>query len=152
MAHALKALMIGITYVVSVAAVSAAVLVTSHDTPWVALLVAMAIVHLGFGFVLGRWSTLLLPIVASLAAVVADIDGFSITTLLVGVPCTMLVFSGTCLRIGWDGGGPRISRLERRELQRERRRLRDEERAVEYDEGGFSYEDPGTWPDAPYPA
>ncbi|MCW2982585.1 MAG: hypothetical protein JWR63_155 [Conexibacter sp.] len=101
----LKALGIVAAYAVTVAVVIAALLVSIADNPWLPLLAAMAVVHLGFGLIVARWWTVLLPLVVSVAAVFADVGGFSITTLLVGVPCALLLLAGVALRIGWDDGG-----------------------------------------------
>jgi hypothetical protein len=101
----LKPLAIVATYAVVVGAVVVALLLAIGDDPWLPLLAAMAVVHLGFGLIVPRWWTVLLPLVVSVAAVVADAGGFSITTLLVGVPCALLLLAGIALRIGWDDGG-----------------------------------------------
>jgi hypothetical protein len=100
-----KALAIVASYAVAVGAVVGALLLVIGDDPWLPLLAAMAVVHLGFGMIVPRWWTVALPLVVSVAAVVADIGGFSITTLLVGVPCALLLLAGVSLRIGWDDGG-----------------------------------------------
>ena len=102
---ALKPLAIVATYAVAVGAVIVALLLAIGDDPWLPLLAALAVVHLGFGLIVPRWWTVLLPLTISVAAVVADIGGFSITTLLVGVPCALLLLAGVALRIGWDDGG-----------------------------------------------
>ena len=101
----LKALAIVASYAVAVAAVTVALLLSIGDDPWLPLLAALAVVHLGFGLIVARWWTVLLPLTVSAAAVVADVGGFSITTLLVGVPCAMLLLAGVALRVGWDDGG-----------------------------------------------
>jgi hypothetical protein len=101
----LKALTIVASYAVAVGAVVGVLLLSMGDDPWLPLLAAMAVVHLGFGLIVARWWTVALPLVVSVAAVVADIGGFSITTLLVGVPCALLLLAGVSLRIGWDDGG-----------------------------------------------
>jgi hypothetical protein len=101
----LKALAIVVSYAIAVAAVVAALLLAIGDDPWLPLLAAMAVVHLGFGLIVARWWTVLLPLVASIGAVFANVGGFSITALLVGVPCAMLLVAGVALRIGWDDGG-----------------------------------------------
>jgi hypothetical protein len=101
----LKPLAIVVAYAVAVGAVVGALLLVIGDDPWLPLLAAMAVVHLGFGLIVPRWWTVLLPLVVSVAAVVADIGGFSITMLLVGVPCALLLLAGVALRIGWDDGG-----------------------------------------------
>jgi hypothetical protein len=101
----LKALGIVAAYAVTVAVVVVALLLAIPDDPWLPLLAAMAVVHLGFGLIVARWWTVLLPLAVSAGAVVADVGGFSITTLLVGVPCALLLVSGVALRIGWDDGG-----------------------------------------------
>lgn len=103
---ALKALRIVVAYAVTVGVVGGVLVVTadSSATPWVALLAAMAVVHLGFGILVARWSAVLLPLVVSLVGVAADLGDFSILTLLVGVPCALLMVGGVALRIGWDGG------------------------------------------------
>jgi hypothetical protein len=100
-----KAITIVAAYAVAVGGVLAALLLTITDDPWLAVLAAMAVVHLGFGWIVARWWTVLLPIVASIAGVLADVGGFSITTLLVGLPCAMLLLAGVALRTGWDDGG-----------------------------------------------
>jgi hypothetical protein len=117
----LKALRIVVAYAVTVGVVGGVLVLTAddHATPWIALLAAMAVVHLGFGILVARWSTVLLPLVISLVGVAANLGDFSILTLLVGVPCAMLMVGGVALRIGWDGGpeaGP-VAQL-RRERQR----------------------------------
>jgi hypothetical protein len=116
-----KALGIIAIYAVTVGGVGAALLLTANDTatPWLALLAAMAIVHLGFGWFVVRWSAALLPIVVSVAAALLRVGDFSITTLLVGVPCAMLVVAGVALRIGWDGG-PKAHPAD--QIARDRRR------------------------------
>jgi hypothetical protein len=101
----LKPLAIVATYAVAVSAVVVALLLAISDDPWLPLLAALAVVHLGFGLIVPRWWTVLLPLVVSMAAAVADVGGFSITTLLVGVPCGLLLLAGIALRIGWDDGG-----------------------------------------------
>lgn len=101
----LKALAIVASYAIAVAAVVIALLLAIGDDPWLPLLAAMAVVHLGFGLIVARWWTVLLPLVVSVAAVIADVGGFSITTFLVGVPCALLLLAGVALRIGWDDGG-----------------------------------------------
>ncbi|HWH93062.1 MAG TPA: hypothetical protein VNT03_04305 [Baekduia sp.] len=117
----LKAVGVAATYVVTVGGVGAALILTADDdtTSWLAVLAAMAVLHLGFGILFVRWSVALLPLVASVGAVLIDVGGFSITTLLVGVPCAMLVVAGVSLRIGWDGG-PRASPVA--QIRRARRR------------------------------
>jgi hypothetical protein len=100
-----KALAIVVSYAVAVGAVVVALLLAIGDDPWLPLLAAMAVVHLGFGLIVARWWTVLLPLVVSVAAVVADVGGFSITALLIGMPCALLLLSGVALRIGWDDGG-----------------------------------------------
>ena len=101
----LKALTIVASYAITVAAVVVALLLAIGDDPWLPLLAAMAVVHLGFGLIVARWWTVLLPLLVSLAAVIADVGGFSITTFLVGIPCALLLVAGISLRIGWDDGG-----------------------------------------------
>jgi len=101
----LKALVIVASYAIAVAAVLAALLLAIGDDPWLPLLAAMAVVHLGFGLIVARWWTVLLPLAVSVGAVVANIGGVSITAFLVGVPCAMLLVAGVALRIGWDDGG-----------------------------------------------
>jgi hypothetical protein len=101
----MKAITIVAAYAVTVGGVLAALLLSITDEPWLAVLAAMAVVHLGFGLIVARWWTVLLPLVVSIAAVLIDVGGFSITTLLVGVPCAMLLLAGVALRIGWDDGG-----------------------------------------------
>jgi hypothetical protein len=120
-----KALGIIAIYVVTVGAVGAALVLTADDsaTPWLALLAAMAVVHLGFGFFVVRWTAALLPLVVSVLAALLQIGDFSITTLLVGVPCALLVVAGVALRIGWDGGpkahpADQIARDRRRRVER----------------------------------
>ncbi len=93
------------TYAVAVGAVVVALLLATGDDPWLPLLAAMAVVHLGFGLIVPRWWTVALPLAVSVVAVVVDVGGFSITTLLVGVPCALLLLAGVALRIGWDDGG-----------------------------------------------
>jgi hypothetical protein len=100
-----KAIMIVAAYAVTVGGVLAALLVTITEDPWLPVLAAMAVVHLGFGLIVARWWTVVLPLAVSVGAVVVDAGGFSITTLLVGVPCAMLLLAGVALRIGWDDGG-----------------------------------------------
>jgi hypothetical protein len=101
----LKVLSIVVAYAVTVGGVLLALMAAIPDEPWLPALVAMAIVHLGFGLIVARMWTVVLPLAVSLAAVVADVGGFSITTFLVGVPCAMLLLAGVSLRIGWDDGG-----------------------------------------------
>jgi hypothetical protein len=101
----LKALTIVVSYAIAVAAVVLALVLAAGDDPWLPLLAALAVVHLGFGLIVARWWTVLFPLVASIAAVFADVGGISITALLVGVPCAMLLLAGVALRIGWDDGG-----------------------------------------------
>lgn len=100
-----KPLVIVAAYAVAVGAVVAALLLAIDEDPWLPLLAALAVVHLGFGLIVPRWWTVLLPLVVSVAAAAADVGGFSITTLLVGVPCALLLLAGVALRIGWDDGG-----------------------------------------------
>jgi hypothetical protein len=100
-----KALAIVASYAVAVGAVVLALLLAIGDDPWLPLLAAMAVVHLGFGLIVPRWWTVLLPLVVSVAAVVVDVGGLSITALLIGMPCALLLLSGVALRIGWDDGG-----------------------------------------------
>jgi hypothetical protein len=100
-----RALMIVAAYAVTVGGVLAALLLVVPHDPWLAVLAAMAIVHLGFGLIVARWWTVLMPVVVSIVAVVVDVGGFSLTTLLVGIPCAMLLLAGVSLRIGWDDGG-----------------------------------------------
>jgi hypothetical protein len=102
----LKALGFVAAYAVAVGGVGVALVATADDsaTPWLALLAAMAIVHLGFGVLVGRWSAVLLPLVVCIVAFVLDLGDFSITALLVGIPCAMLLAAGVALRVGWDGG------------------------------------------------
>jgi hypothetical protein len=101
----MKALMIVAAYAVTVAGVLAALLLVIPDDPWLPVLAAMAVVHLGFGWLVVRWWTVLLPLAVSAGAVLVDVGGFSITTLLVGIPCALLLVAGVALRIGWDDGG-----------------------------------------------
>jgi hypothetical protein len=140
----LKALGITATYAATVGGVGAALILTADDdaTPWLALLAAMAVVHLGFGILVARWSTALLPLIASIGAVAADAGGFSITTLLVGVPCALLVVAGVALRIGWDGG-PRAPAAD--QIRRERRRAAA---AADDDSGEWDPVQPAVWDDA----
>jgi hypothetical protein len=98
-------LVIVAAYAVTVAGVLAALLLTIPDDPWLPVLAAMAVVHLGFGWLVVRWWTVLLPLVVSAGAVVVEVGGFSVTTLLVGIPCALLLVAGVALRIGWDDGG-----------------------------------------------
>jgi hypothetical protein len=100
-----KPLAIVATYAVAVGAVVAALLLAIDEDPWLPLLAALAVVHLGFGLIVPRWWTVSLPLIASVAAGAAEIGGFSITTLLVGIPCALLLLAGIALRIGWDDGG-----------------------------------------------
>jgi hypothetical protein len=100
-----KPLAIVATYAVAVGAVVFALLLAIDEDPWLPLLAALAVVHLGFGLIVPRWWTVLLPLAVSMSAAVADVGGFSITTLLVGVPCALLLLAGIALRIGWDDGG-----------------------------------------------
>ena len=139
-----KALGITAAYLATVGAVTAAVALTADDsaTPWIALMAAMAVVHLGFGLLVGRFSAALLPLIVSALAAIVDIGGFSITTLLVGVPCSMLVVAGVALRIGWDGG-PR-AKTPADEIRRER--LRQEKTAA--DHGDWDPVQPPVWDDA----
>jgi hypothetical protein len=120
-----KALGIIAAYVVTVGGVGAVLVLTADDsaTPWLALLAAMAVVHLGFGWFVVCWSAALLPLVVSVVAALLRVGDFSITTLLVGVPCAMLVAAGVALRIGWDGGpkahpADQIARDRRRRVER----------------------------------
>jgi hypothetical protein len=105
----LKALGFVAAYAVTVGGVGVALVATADDsaTPWLALLAAMAIVHLGFGILVARWSAALLPLIVCIVAFVLDLGDFSITALLVGIPCAMLLLAGVSLRIGWDGGPSR---------------------------------------------
>jgi hypothetical protein len=103
--RALKVLSIVAAYAVTVGGVLLALLVAIPDEPWLPALAAMAIVHLGFGLLVPRAWTVVMPLTVSLVAVLADVGGFSITTFLVGVPCAMLLLAGVSLRIGWDDGG-----------------------------------------------
>lgn len=102
----LKALGFVAAYAVAVGGVGVALVATADDsaTPWLALLAAMAIVHLGFGVLVGRWSAALLPLIVCAVAFILDLGDFSITALLVGIPCAMLLAAGVSLRVGWDGG------------------------------------------------
>jgi hypothetical protein len=108
----LKALGFIAAYAVTVGGVGAALIATADDsaTPWLALLAAMAIVHLGFGIWVGRWSAALLPLIVCVVAFLLDLGDFSITALLVGIPCAMLLLAGVSLRVGWDGGPVRRAR------------------------------------------
>jgi hypothetical protein len=135
----LKAIGVIAIYAVTVGGVCAALLLTADDdaTPWIALLAAMAVVHLGFGALVARWSAALLPLIASVGAVLVDAGGFSITTLMVGVPCAMLVVAGVALRIGWDGG-PRAPAAE--QIRRARDRV-----AAEGDEDWDPIQPPAVW-------
>jgi hypothetical protein len=112
----LKALGFVAAYAVAVGGVTVALVATANDsaTPWLALLAAMAVVHLGFGILVGRWSAALLPVVVCVVAFALDLGDFSITALLVGLPCAMLLFAGVALRVGWDGG-PTARRREEAE-------------------------------------
>jgi hypothetical protein len=141
-----KALGIIAAYFVMVGAVGAVLVLTADDdaTPWVALLAAMAVVHFGFGIIVARWSAVLLPVVLSLVGVVVDLGDFSIGTLLIGVPCALLVAGGTGLRIGWDGG-PKASPVDK--IARERRRVE----AEAWDDGAGEWDPvqpPAVWDDA----
>jgi hypothetical protein len=102
----LRALGFIAAYAVTVGGVSAALIATADDssTPWLALLAAMAVVHLGFGIWVGRWTAALLPLIVCTVAFLLDLGDFSITALLVGLPCAMLLLGGVALRVGWDGG------------------------------------------------
>jgi hypothetical protein len=100
-----KALAIVVSYAFAVGATAVVLLLAIGDDPWLPLLAAMAVVHLGFGLIVPRWWTVLLPLVVSVAAVVVDVGGLSITALLIGMPCALLLLSGVALRIGWDDGG-----------------------------------------------
>jgi hypothetical protein len=139
----LKAVGIIAMYAVTVGVVVAVLVLTAGDdaTQWLALLAAMAIVHLGFGILVARWSVALLPLLVSGAAVIVDVGGFSVTTLLVGVPCSMLVVAGVALRIGWDGG-PRASAAD--QIRRERHR----QESARDDEGDWDPVQPPAWDDA----
>jgi hypothetical protein len=142
---ALKALGITTIYAVTVGGVAAALAVTNDAsaTPWLAVLAAMAVLHLGFGLLVARWSVALLPLIASATAVLLNVGGFSITTLLVGVPCSMLVVAGVALRIGWDGG-PRQSSAAADQIRRERQR-----QAAQQDDGDeWDPVQPPVWDDA----
>jgi hypothetical protein len=127
-----KALGIVAIYAVTVGGVVAVLALTADDsaTPWLALLAAMAVVHLGFGLFLVRWSMALLPLVVSVIAALLQIGDFSITTLLVGVPCSLLVVAGVALRIGWDGGGPKAHPADQIARDRTRRVERDRGQAT----------------------
>jgi hypothetical protein len=103
--RALKVLSIVAAYVVTVGGVLVALLLAIPDDPWLPALAAMAILHLGFGLIVPRAWTVVLPLAVCVVAVLADVGGFSITTFLVGVPCAMLLLAGISLRIGWDDGG-----------------------------------------------
>lgn len=102
-------------YAVTVGGVLVALLLAIPDDPWLPTLAAMAIVHLGFGLLVPRAWTVVLPLTVSIVAVVADVGGFSITTFLVGVPCALLLLAGVMLRIGWDDGGRMRQRDDGRE-------------------------------------
>jgi hypothetical protein len=139
-----KALAITAAYLLTVGAVGAALALTADDTatPWLALLAAMAVLHLGFGLLVVRFSAALLPLLASVLAMLAKLGDFSITTLLVGVPCALLVVAGVALRIGWTGG-PRASPAE--QIARERRKVE----AQAWDESGdWDPVQPPVWDDA----
>jgi hypothetical protein len=101
----LKVLSIVAAYAVTVGGVLAALLLAIPDDPWLPALAALAILHLGFGLIVPRAWTVVLPLAVCVVAVLADVGGFSITTFLVGVPCAMLLLAGVSLRIGWDDGG-----------------------------------------------
>jgi hypothetical protein len=103
--RALKVLSIVAAYAVTVGGVLLALLLAIPDDPWLPALAALAILHLGFGLLVPRPWTVLMPLAVSIVAVLADVGGFSITTFLVGVPCAMLLLAGVSLRIGWDDGG-----------------------------------------------
>lgn len=109
-----KALGFIVAYAVAVGGVGVALVATADDsaTPWLALLAAMAIVHLGFGIIVARWTAALLPLIVCIVAFVLDLGDFSITALLVGIPCAMLLLAGVALRIGWDGGPSRRAPAE----------------------------------------
>jgi hypothetical protein len=138
-----KALGIIAAYAVMVGGVAAALVLTANDsaTPWLALLAAMAIVHLGFGLLVVRWSAALLPLVVSVVAMLVGIGDFSITTLLVGLPCALLVVAGVSLRIGWDGG-PRAHPAD--QIRRARHRAEGDDEAAEWD----PIQPPAVWDDA----
>ncbi|HET6508487.1 MAG TPA: hypothetical protein VFG42_16965 [Baekduia sp.] len=105
MQRVLRVLSIVAVYAVTVGGVLVALLLAIPDDPWLPALAAMAVVHLGFGLIVPRVWTVVMPLVVCVAAVLADVGGFSITTFLVGVPCAMLLLAGVSLRIGWDDGG-----------------------------------------------
>lgn len=105
MQRVLKVLSIVAAYAVTVGGVLLVLLLAIPDDPWLPALAALAILHLGFGLLVPRAWTVLLPLTVSLVAVLAGVGGFSITTFLVGVPCAMLLLAGVSLRIGWDDGG-----------------------------------------------
>lgn len=125
-----RALSIVAAYVVTVGGVAGVLVATATDsaTPWLALLAAMAILHLGFGLIVARFWVALLPLVLCVVAWLLDLGDFSITTLLVGVPCAMLVVAGVALRIGWDGG-PAAAPVA--QIRRERKRAASAAAAVE---------------------
>ncbi len=103
--RALRVLSVVAAYAVTVGGVLVALFLTIPDDPWLPALVALAILHLGFGLLVPRAWTVVLPLLVCVVAVLADVGGFSITTFLVGVPCAMLLLAGVWLRIGWDDGG-----------------------------------------------
>jgi hypothetical protein len=117
--RALKVLSIVAAYVVTVGGVLIALLLAIPDEPWLPALAALAILHLGFGFLVPRAWTVAMPLTICIVAVIADVGGFSITTFLVGVPCAMLLLAGVSLRIGWDDGG-RMRRGGERDRAREK--------------------------------
>jgi hypothetical protein len=139
----LRVLGIVAAYAVLVGGVALAVLATD-DTgaePWLALLAAMAVLHLGFGVLVTRFWVALLPLVVCVAAWLLDLGDFSITTLLVGVPCAMLAVAGVALRIGWDGGPRRREREDEfeppevAEIRAERRRAAEAAGEADWDPG-----------------
>ncbi|WCB93806.1 hypothetical protein DSM104299_02523 [Baekduia alba] len=117
----LRALSIIAAYAATVGGVAVALVATadSDATPWLALLAAMAVLHLGFGLIVARFWVALLPLVVCVVAWLLDLGDFSITTLMVGIPCAMLMVAGASLRIGWDGG-PAAAPVA--QIRRERKR------------------------------
>lgn len=132
MQRVLKVLSIVAAYAVTVGGVLAVLLLAIPDDPWLPALAALAILHLGFGLLVPRTWTVLMPLAVCLVAVLADVGGFSITTFLVGIPCAMLLLAGVSLRIGWDDGG-----RMRRDGDRGRSRSREKVPSFQDDVNAF---------------
>lgn len=144
----LKVLSIVAAYAVTVGGVLLALLLAIPDDPWLPALAALAILHLGFGLLVPRAWTVLMPLAVCIVAVVAGVGGFSITTFLVGVPCAMLLLAGVSLRIGWDDGG----RARRARDPRGREKVPSFEEDVQAFDGRQAYLDDHPEHEAAWPA